>query len=109
VTVCAAALSIALLVSALWGKRIATVQLHGFVWAAVLINAAVIGLLSEPQHRYGARVAWLLPLAVLLSLSEYARDRARAPRRGAPAASAAAGATPDGGHLTEHRRPAARR
>jgi hypothetical protein len=91
VTVCAAALSMVLLVSAIWRKGIATVQLHGFVWAAVLINAAVIGLLSEPQHRYGARLAWLLPFAVLLSIG--AAWRAWSP---APAAAAEVGsATPD--------------
>jgi len=71
VMVCAAALSMALLASALWSKRIETLQLHGFVWAAVLINAAVVGPLSEPLHRYGARVVWLVPLAVLLSLVRF--------------------------------------
>ncbi|MFL1461691.1 hypothetical protein ACI6QG_05780 [Roseococcus sp. DSY-14] len=32
----------------------------------VLGNAAATGMLSKPHHRYGARVAWLVPLAALL-------------------------------------------
>jgi hypothetical protein len=37
------------------------------VGVAVLANAAVLGALSGPHDRYGARVAWLLPLAALLA------------------------------------------
>jgi hypothetical protein len=32
---------------------------------ALLANAAATGALSKPHHRYEARIAWLLPLAVL--------------------------------------------
>jgi hypothetical protein len=45
--------------------------LLGFLLCAavgVLANAAVLGALSGPHDRYGARMAWLLPLAGLLAL-----------------------------------------
>jgi len=32
----------------------------------VLGNAAATGMLSKPHHRYGARIAWLVPLAALM-------------------------------------------
>jgi hypothetical protein len=35
---------------------------------AVLANAAATGALSKPHHRYQARIVWLLPLAVFVSL-----------------------------------------
>lgn len=35
---------------------------------ALLANAAATGALSKPHHRYQARIAWLLPLAVGLAL-----------------------------------------
>jgi hypothetical protein len=34
---------------------------------ALLANAAATGGLSKPHHRYEARIAWLLPLAVMLA------------------------------------------
>ncbi|WP_240048381.1 hypothetical protein [Crenalkalicoccus roseus] len=37
------------------------------VLAGLLANAAVTGALSGPHDRYGARIAWLLPLAALLA------------------------------------------
>ena len=37
------------------------------VTVGVLANAAVLGALSGPHDRYGARMAWLLPLAGLLA------------------------------------------
>ena len=39
------------------------------VTVGVLANAAVLGALSGPHDRYGARMAWLLPLAGLLALA----------------------------------------
>ena len=45
-------------------------RLLGFLLCAVvgvLANAAVTGALSGPHDRYGARVAWVLPLAGLLA------------------------------------------
>jgi hypothetical protein len=35
---------------------------------ALLANAAVLGILSGPHDRYGARMVWLAPLVVLLLL-----------------------------------------
>jgi hypothetical protein len=45
---------------------------------ALLANAAATGALSKPHHRYQARIAWLLPLAVGLALL----PRVAAPRTG---------------------------
>ena len=57
------------------------------VAVGVLANAAVTGALSGPHDRYGARMAWLLPLAGLL-----AWRRLRRPSAGVgPAAAVAAG------------------
>ena len=43
--------------------------LAAMVLAGILCNALVCGGVSQPATRYGARVAWLLPLtAVLLAL-----------------------------------------
>lgn len=46
---------------------------------ALLANAAATGALSKPHDRYQARIAWLLPLAVLLAAMPRisARPRAR--------------------------------
>src|SRR5438105_273793 len=38
------------------------------VMLALLANAAVLGILSGPHDRYGARMVWLAPLVVLLLL-----------------------------------------
>lgn len=37
---------------------------------AMLLNAFVTGAFSEPSHRYGSRVAWLIPFAALASWRE---------------------------------------
>lgn len=39
-----------------------------FALAALAGNAAIAGGLSKPHHRYQARIVWLLPLAVMVSL-----------------------------------------
>jgi hypothetical protein len=36
--------------------------------AALLANAFVCGVLSNPHDRYGARLVWLAPLVVVLAL-----------------------------------------
>ncbi len=54
--------------------------------AGVAVNAAVTGALSAPHDRYGARIAWLLPLAGLLALSSRAQQAARPADRAPPAA-----------------------
>ncbi len=48
---------------------------------ALLINAAVAGGLSGPHHRYQARIAWLLPLAVALCLPPRRRPDTAFPGR----------------------------
>ena len=45
---------------------------------AVLANAAICGVLSNPHHRYGSRLIWLAPLTLLLaplSLRDAGRSR----------------------------------
>lgn len=37
--------------------------------AALLANAAICGVLSNPHDRYGARLAWIAPLTVILALA----------------------------------------
>ena len=46
----------------------ATLKLHAFVWVALILNASITGVVSLPNDRYQARVIWLLPLAVMVSL-----------------------------------------
>ena len=70
-------------------------RLLGFLLCAgvgVLANAAVTGALSTPHDRYGARLAWLLPLCALLAWWPRrgvagGRGRAAAPMRAEAAAS----------------------
>ncbi|WP_343893191.1 hypothetical protein [Craurococcus roseus] len=68
------------------------VRLLGFlacVAAGVLANAAVLGALSGPHDRYGARVAWLLPLAGLLAWQRLRRPSAGVGPAAVPAGTAA--------------------
>jgi hypothetical protein len=56
---------------------------------ALLANAFVCGVLSNPHDRYGARLAWLPPLLMLLvawRLNDEQRQKAPARRRPAIAA-----------------------
>ena len=48
-----------------------------FLVLAVILNAAVCGILSGPFDRYQARLLWLVPAAALLYAA--ARRRTRAP------------------------------
>jgi hypothetical protein len=84
----------ALLPLAAWrARRGGDAPLLGFllcVGAGVLANAAVLGALSGPHDRYGARVAWLLPLAVLLAWRRRGGVAAGAGRRAAARVGAAA-------------------
>ncbi len=43
--------------------------------AGVVINAAVCGVLAGPYDRYGARAAWVVPLAAFIIAAAWARDR----------------------------------
>ena len=56
-----------LLVSA-WRFGSEAALLHLIVWLALLADALVIGAASDPIARFGARVAWLLPFAVLVTV-----------------------------------------
>jgi hypothetical protein len=51
---------------------------------ALLANAVVCGVLSNPHDRYGARMAWLAPLIVTLVLVRL-YERRRVPAPGVPA------------------------
>ena len=42
--------------------------------AGVLLNALLSGALSEAHSRYGARVAWVIPLAAMLLLARAGRQ-----------------------------------
>jgi len=55
-------------------------RLAGLVTLAILANAAILGPLSNPHDRYGARIAWLAVLVVALWLAERSGDRTRADR-----------------------------
>jgi len=51
------------------------------VAVALLANAAVCGLVSSPHDRYGARLAWIATLAVVLvPMRLEARRQAKAGR-----------------------------
>jgi hypothetical protein len=40
----------------------------------LLGNALICGVISGPHDRYGARIAWLATLTVLLAISKYFGD-----------------------------------
>lgn len=51
------------------------------VLLALLANAAVCGIFSNPHDRYGARVAWLAVLVVGMAAAQWLnREKSRAPR-----------------------------
>jgi hypothetical protein len=50
-------------------------QLAATVTLALLANAAVCGVLANPHDRYGARLAWLAPLVVMLAAARLTADR----------------------------------
>ena len=58
------------------------VAASGFLLAAVVINAAVCGILSGPFARYQARIVWLVPLVAIVLVA------GRHPREGEPPLSA---------------------
>jgi hypothetical protein len=43
------------------------------VFVALMINAFVCGVLSDPHHRYQARLIWLLPAAAVLNVAALRR------------------------------------
>jgi hypothetical protein len=49
--------------------------------AALLANALICGVLSNPHDRYGARLVWIAPLIVLIALMRWAAARDTAPAR----------------------------
>ena len=54
------------------GRLAATVAL------ALLANAFVCGVLANPHDRYGARLAWMAPLLVLLAVWQMCGQRQKA-------------------------------
>jgi hypothetical protein len=40
---------------------------HGFVLAALIVNAAICGILSGPHDRYQSRLIWLASFAVMIA------------------------------------------
>jgi type IV secretory pathway TrbF-like protein len=71
-----------LLAAGMWSGRTEAVQLHALVWLAVIVNALFIGMVHVAHSRFGARIGWLIPLSVLLSLSGSSM-RAAPPQHGA--------------------------
>ena len=61
-------------------RDVAARQLVLAVLAALILNAAMCGVLSGPQHRYQARVVWLLPLLAGALLLQPAGRLSPAPR-----------------------------
>jgi hypothetical protein len=59
-------LALPLLVWAAWRGQGLSLAFALFLLAAVLGNALICGGLSAPHPRYGARIIWLLPVALLL-------------------------------------------
>lgn len=58
------------------GSEWATVRdLAALMVIAVLANAAVCGILSNPHDRYGARIVWLAGLAVAIAALRFAAER----------------------------------
>ena len=49
-----------------WSRFDQPALLAGTIAAAVLVNAFVCGALANPHDRYGARMAWLATLVVIL-------------------------------------------
>ena len=63
---------------------IASRQLVLAVLAALILNAAVCGVLSGPQHRYQGRIVWLLPLLAGALLLQPVGRLSPAPRAASP-------------------------
>lgn len=92
--VCLALAGLAAVVLALegWRRDRAVFWIAAFVLSALVANAAVMGGLSRPAHRYQTRVAWLVPLYVgLCVLRRTERGR---PGEATPVAGRAIGGEP---------------
>ncbi|HEY1152526.1 MAG TPA: hypothetical protein VGE73_01650 [Pseudolabrys sp.] len=71
VALLAMALLLVPLLLALKRRRVnAITLLAASVTIALLVNAAILGPLSNPHDRYGARIVWLAPLVVALWLTQ---------------------------------------
>lgn len=68
-----AALPVLLLLAAGGIVSVATGELAATILLAILGNAFVCGVLSNPHDRYGARVVWLAVFVGMLALAEIAR------------------------------------
>jgi len=69
-----AAIAAALLVSRQLPRPVAVFV--GFVLLGILANAVICGGISQPADRYGARVAWLLPVAAVFGMAVLRATRA---------------------------------
>ncbi|MBV9956736.1 MAG: hypothetical protein JOZ70_15965, partial [Pseudolabrys sp.] len=58
-----------------------TAQLAAIMTVALLGNAAVCGILSNPHDRYGARIAWLAVLSLMVAALAALRQREARPHR----------------------------
>lgn len=52
-----------------------TLMLAGLVLTALLINAAICGIFSNPVDRYQSRILWLAPFAVIIALGARTQRR----------------------------------
>lgn len=52
-----------------------TLMMAGLVLTALLINAAICGIFSNPVDRYQSRILWLAPFAVAIALGTRTRRR----------------------------------
>ncbi|MGN6461392.1 MAG: hypothetical protein ACTHLY_09290, partial [Pseudolabrys sp.] len=52
-----------------------TLVLAGLVLTALLINAAICGIFSNPVDRYQSRILWLAPFAVIIALGARTQRR----------------------------------
>lgn len=78
--------SAAVLLAALRGVRPPALDLHVFVWATLVFNAAIMSNLSAVSGRYQGRLVWLLPLAAFVTAAEWWLARARRSESTAPSA-----------------------
>ena len=62
-----------------WSRFDQPALLARTIAAALLVNAFVCGALANPHDRYGARLTWLAPLAILLDVIRLFRDGMKVP------------------------------
>ena len=68
--------------------------LAALLFVALVGNAAICGVLSNPHDRYQSRLAWLASLVVAIEAAERARQKQRTAARGEPIAAQPPAPTP---------------